>query len=210
MNFARATLALIAAVSVLANIAAADVIELGPRPYFLIDQMKNSPLKRKLLSCADRRFERKRFSIGHRGAPLMFPEHTVESNVAAARMGAGILECDVTFTKDGELVCRHAQCDLHTTTDIVARVASGDLREDACPHSVRRFVRLFRVFGIQQGSTAVANGELVVSVALRVCGALRQAPLQRAIAHALEQIERARPQPHGFFLGGDRLGDGQR
>ncbi|KAI5300284.1 hypothetical protein KEM55_008398, partial [Ascosphaera atra] len=40
---------------------------------------------------------------------------------AAARMGAGILECDVTFTKDGQLVCRHSQCDLHTTTDILLR-----------------------------------------------------------------------------------------
>ncbi len=36
-------------------------------------------------------------------------------------MGAGVLECDVAFTKDRELVCRHAQCDLHTTTDILAR-----------------------------------------------------------------------------------------
>ena len=35
-------------------------------------------------------------------------------------MGAGIVECDVTFTSDGELVCRHSECDLHTTTDIVA------------------------------------------------------------------------------------------
>ena len=35
-------------------------------------------------------------------------------------MGAGIVECDVTFTKDKELVCRHAQNDLHTTTDILA------------------------------------------------------------------------------------------
>jgi glycerophosphoryl diester phosphodiesterase len=35
-------------------------------------------------------------------------------------MGAGIVECDVTFTKEGELVCRHAECDLHTTTNIVA------------------------------------------------------------------------------------------
>jgi len=34
-------------------------------------------------------------------------------------MGAGILECDVTFTKDLELVCRHSQCDLHTTTNIL-------------------------------------------------------------------------------------------
>jgi glycerophosphoryl diester phosphodiesterase len=35
-------------------------------------------------------------------------------------MGAGILECDVTFTKDKALVCRHAQNDLHTTTNILA------------------------------------------------------------------------------------------
>jgi glycerophosphoryl diester phosphodiesterase len=60
------------------------------------------------------------FSIGHRGAALQFPEHTRESYEAGARMGAGILECDVTFTKDLELVCRHAQNDLHTTTNILA------------------------------------------------------------------------------------------
>ncbi len=35
--------------------------------------------------------------------------------------GAGIVECDVTFTKDKQLICRHAQCDLHTTTDVVTR-----------------------------------------------------------------------------------------
>ena len=84
--------------------------------------MSPSPLKSKLQRCAKRtdNFEPHDFSIGHRGAPLQFPEHTRESYMAAARMGAGILECDVTFTKDRELVCRHAQCDLHTTTNIVA------------------------------------------------------------------------------------------
>ena len=35
--------------------------------------------------------------------------------------GAGIVECDVTFTKDRQLICRHDQCDLHTTTDVVTR-----------------------------------------------------------------------------------------
>lgn len=29
------------------------------------------------------------------------------------------MECDITFTKDLELVCRHDQCDLHTSTDVV-------------------------------------------------------------------------------------------
>jgi glycerophosphoryl diester phosphodiesterase len=49
----------------------------------------------------------------------MFPEHTKESYVAAARLGAGIIECDVSITKDLQLVCRHSQCDLHTTTNIL-------------------------------------------------------------------------------------------
>ncbi len=35
-------------------------------------------------------------------------------------MGAGVLECDVTFTRDHALVCRHSQCDLNTTTNILA------------------------------------------------------------------------------------------
>lgn len=95
-------------------------VELGPRPYFLIDKMTESPLKEKLQQCSNQTFESKLFSIGHRGAPLMFPEHTVESYTAAARMGAGIVECDVTFTADLQLVCRHAQNDLHTTTNILA------------------------------------------------------------------------------------------
>lgn len=50
---------------------------------------------------------------------LLIPEHSKESNLAGARMGSAVLECDVAFTKDRELVCRHAQCDLHTTTNIV-------------------------------------------------------------------------------------------
>lgn len=100
--------------------ALADPISTGPRPLYLVDQMERGPLKTKLLSCAQDPVRRTEFSIGHRGAPMQFPEHTVESNVAAARMGAGILECDVTFTADKHLVCRHAQDDLHTTTNILA------------------------------------------------------------------------------------------
>jgi glycerophosphoryl diester phosphodiesterase len=57
--------------------------------------------------------------VSHRGAPLQYPEHTREGYFAAAHMGAGWMECDVTFTKDLELVCRHSQCDLHTTTDVL-------------------------------------------------------------------------------------------
>ena len=94
-------------------------VELGPRPFYLVDGMRDGPLKRRLQQCAKGPFYRTDFSIAHRGAPLQFPEHTRESYEAGARMGAGIVECDVTFTRDGELVCRHSECDLHTTTNIV-------------------------------------------------------------------------------------------
>ena len=94
-------------------------IQLGPRPFYLIKGMDPGPLKSQLLQCQNGPFHRTDFSIGHRGAPLQFPEHTKESYEAAARMGAGVVECDVTFTKDGGLVCRHDECDLATTTNIV-------------------------------------------------------------------------------------------
>ncbi|KAG5931863.1 hypothetical protein E4U53_001570 [Claviceps sorghi] len=96
-------------------------VELGPRPYYLVNNMTDGPLKSKLESCQEMTMRPSTFSIGHRGgACLQFPEHSRESTMAGARMGAGILECDVTFTKDRQLVCRHSQCDLHTTTNIVA------------------------------------------------------------------------------------------
>ena len=99
-----------------------SVVQLGPRPFYLVDKMSDGDLKDTLARCAAKikKYRHSDFSIGHRGAGLQFPEHTKESYVAAHRMGAGILECDVTFTEDAELVCRHAQCDLHTTTNILA------------------------------------------------------------------------------------------
>lgn len=93
--------------------------QIGPRPFYLVDKMKDGALKKELSQCTGP-FRKTEFSIGHRGAALQFPEHTRESYLAAARMGAGVIECDVTFTKDKQLVCRHAQCDLHTTTNILS------------------------------------------------------------------------------------------
>jgi glycerophosphoryl diester phosphodiesterase len=97
-----------------------QTVHLGPRPFYLVDNMEPSDLKTALLACQNGPFEKSNFSIGHRGAAMQFPEHTRESYKAAAQMGAGIVECDVTFTSDRELVCRHSQCDLHTTTNILA------------------------------------------------------------------------------------------
>jgi glycerophosphoryl diester phosphodiesterase len=97
-----------------------ELVQVGVRPYYLIDKLAPSPLKRKLERCANGPFYKTDFSIGHRGgATLQVPEHTKESHELGARMGAGIQECDVTFTSDKQLVCRHDQCDLHTTTNIL-------------------------------------------------------------------------------------------
>jgi glycerophosphoryl diester phosphodiesterase len=93
--------------------------QIGPRPFYLVDKMKDGPLKTQLSQCTGP-FHKTDFSFGHRGAALQFPEHSRESYLAAARMGAGVIECDVTFTKDRQLVCRHSQCDLHTTTNILS------------------------------------------------------------------------------------------
>lgn len=96
-------------------------VELGPRPGYLTDLLPEGDLKQQLSQCLQQPAQRQTFSIAHRGAPLQFAEHSKASYLAAIRMGAGILECDVTFTQDKQLVCRHAQCDLHQTTDILLR-----------------------------------------------------------------------------------------
>ncbi|MEM6189174.1 glycerophosphodiester phosphodiesterase family protein [Shewanella scandinavica] len=94
--------------------------QVGERPLFLVRQMQDSTLKTHLEQCTTDNFYRSEFSIGHRGAAMQFPEHTKESYQAAIDSGAGIVECDVTFTADKALVCRHSQCDLASTTNILA------------------------------------------------------------------------------------------
>ncbi|HMJ45377.1 MAG TPA: glycerophosphodiester phosphodiesterase family protein [Pseudolabrys sp.] len=123
----RRRLALVSAVWIVALTASAAAqsvplpreAQIGPRPFYLVDKMKDGPLKTELSQCTGP-FRKTDFSIGHRGAALQFPEHSKESYQAAARMGAGVIECDVTFTRDRQLVCRHSQCDLHTTTNILS------------------------------------------------------------------------------------------
>ena len=120
MQFNSKSLHLIIALLISISLpVAAQNTQYGVRPFYLIDAMKEGPLKSKLKSCSSNTPDRTSFSIAHRGAPLQFPEHTVQSNKAAALMGAGIFECDVTFTQDKQLVCRHAQNDLQATTNIL-------------------------------------------------------------------------------------------
>jgi hypothetical protein len=146
-----AALLIAAAISLPAG--ATDVVapRPDPRPVALVAGLDDGPLKRELAACTDDPVRRTSFSLGHRGAPLHYPEHTRESYVAAAAMGAGVIECDVTFTRDKQLVCRHAQDDLHTTTDILltplaarsARARRGGMPRErhharGIPHAARQ------------------------------------------------------------------------
>src|ERR671919_602846 len=119
IQLAAAVVALLS-LSLEARAQGGAAIQVGPRPLYLVEGMEPSSLKDKLMRCSSAPVRRTDFSIGHRGAALQFPEHSDVSYRAAADMGAGIVECDVTFTKDAELVCRHSECDLHTTTNILA------------------------------------------------------------------------------------------
>ncbi|TVY33959.1 Extracellular protein [Lachnellula subtilissima] len=111
-------------------------VQVGLRPYYLVDNMDEGPLKQKLQSCSEKTSKVSKFVVGHRGAPLQFPEHTRESYMAAAREGAGAIECDVTFTSDKKLVCRHDQCDLHYTTNILATELAAKCTQGFTPYDV--------------------------------------------------------------------------
>jgi glycerophosphoryl diester phosphodiesterase len=59
-------------------------VQLGPRPFFLVNDMSDGPLKDELLACSGGPFKKTDFSIGHRGAALQFPEL---SNRTRRRLG---------------------------------------------------------------------------------------------------------------------------
>jgi glycerophosphoryl diester phosphodiesterase len=55
--------------------------------------------------------------IGHRGSCGMFPEHTVEGYEKAVEQGADFIECDLTITRDLQLICLH-EAWINATTDV--------------------------------------------------------------------------------------------
>ncbi|TMP65362.1 glycerophosphodiester phosphodiesterase, partial [Pseudoalteromonas sp. S1609] len=60
---------------VIVEVAQGTNTQLGTRPDYLIDDMADSALKTQLESCKEGPFYRTDFSIGHRGAPMQYPEH---------------------------------------------------------------------------------------------------------------------------------------
>ncbi|KAJ9611516.1 hypothetical protein H2200_004700 [Cladophialophora chaetospira] len=73
------------------------LVSLGVRPYYLIQNMTDSPLKQQLEACYNKPVSITGWSIGHRGGgTLQIPEETTQSTQAGARMGAGVLETPFT------------------------------------------------------------------------------------------------------------------
>ena len=65
-------------------------MQVGDRPFYLVEGMDDEPAQgQKLQSCENGPFYKTDFSIGHRGAPLQFPEHTKESYEAGRAQGRG-------------------------------------------------------------------------------------------------------------------------
>lgn len=65
------------------KVAPVKRVSLGPRPYWLVDNMDDGPLKRKLASCSEKEMKRSDWSISHRGGGILqFPEHTFASIIA--------------------------------------------------------------------------------------------------------------------------------
>eukprot|EP00581_Thalassiosira_minuscula_P014785 CAMPEP_0183721236 /NCGR_PEP_ID=MMETSP0737-20130205/13576_1 /TAXON_ID=385413 /ORGANISM="Thalassiosira miniscula, Strain CCMP1093" /LENGTH=553 /DNA_ID=CAMNT_0025951209 /DNA_START=75 /DNA_END=1736 /DNA_ORIENTATION=+ len=143
-------------------------VSIGPRPYFLINEMEDDDdddnnndasssfarpgLKSQLQKCTHTltSFQPSDFVLGHRGAPLQFPEHSDRGHDAASRAGAGLVECDVNLTKDQKLICRHQRCDLHITTDVLL-----------VPHLAARCTVPFR--------PAVGTGKTAIHATAKCC-----------------------------------------
>lgn len=68
------------------------LVDLGERPYYIINNMTSGALKETLTACENNKKEITQWSIGHRGGgTLQFPEETVESTMAGARMGYALI-----------------------------------------------------------------------------------------------------------------------
>jgi glycerophosphoryl diester phosphodiesterase len=93
-----------------------------PAPIYLVDDLGDGPLKDKLKQSQSGPFLKSGFSIGHRGTPLQFPEHTRQS-ASRRRAWAPVSWNATSPSPRTALVCRHDQCDLHTSTDILSKPA---------------------------------------------------------------------------------------
>src|SRR5262249_52946109 len=73
-------------------------VQVGPRPYYLIEAMDDGPLKEALQQCNEKPLKKTDFSIGHRGGgTLQFPEHTKESHEPGRAWAPGFRSATLRF-----------------------------------------------------------------------------------------------------------------
>jgi glycerophosphoryl diester phosphodiesterase len=182
------------------TVVAADApIELGARPAYLVNDMRDGPLKTRLAACLSKQPSRTTFSIGHRGAGIRYAEHTKEAYEAGFRMGAGVLECDVTFTRDLVLVCRHSQNDLATTTNIVTTPLAATCRKPFRPAEIDANGRLIRAARAECRTSEITAAEFKT---------LRgKIDAFNAAARTPEEFVDAQPPPRAGFDAGIPTGE---
>lgn len=100
-------------------VVSVDIIEFGLWFFYLIDQMSDGDFKDKLQVCVGQFLWKIDFLIGYCGVLMQFFEYMFESYCVVVVMGVGILECDVIFIKDYELVCCYVQDDLYISMNIL-------------------------------------------------------------------------------------------
>jgi len=96
--------------------------QIGPAPVLPRRQdERTGHWKEKLQQCTGPFPQEATSSIGHRGAALMFPSTGKEAYMASRAMGRRHhrMRRDI-YKRPPSWVCRHSQCDLHTTTNILA------------------------------------------------------------------------------------------
>lgn len=80
------------------------------------------------LFSGDTYLARRPFVIGHRGAPSLAPENTLESAQKAYELGARLIECDIYLTTDNQIVIMHDGM-VDRTTDGTGAIESYTLAE---------------------------------------------------------------------------------
>jgi glycerophosphoryl diester phosphodiesterase len=141
-------------------------VQLGPRPFYLVEGMDEGRLKDRLMRCEDGPFYRSDFSIGHRGAArCSFPSHQGSARLAHAWRGHRRVRRDSPKTENwcrhDSVIAHHDQyrrhvfeCPVHKAVDgtrFEPQCCTSDLhpagiqdahRQDGCEQSERTRLRI--------------------------------------------------------------------
>lgn len=99
--------------------------------------------------------------VGHRGLPELYPENSVEGELAALHEGADAIELDVQMTRDGRMVLMHdASLQRTANVELDVRDASFSELEGLSAHESHRLGSEFAptpISGLQEFCEALQN-----------------------------------------------------